>query len=92
MLARLLAGVGATLTRAAGAAGPVAVAAVTATFQQHGRLNHLVRDGLAQQVGGEDDAGRDEGEQQRILDRRNAAVVLPEAAQDASDVHIRIFF
>ena len=43
-----------------------------------GGLGHLVLDRVAQQVGGADDAGRDECEQQRVFDRGNAAFIIPE--------------
>ncbi len=36
---------------------------------------HLVRNRVAQRIGGDDDAGRDEGEQKRIFNRRNAIFV-----------------
>ena len=47
-------------------------------FDQSGSITHLILDRVAQQFRSGDDAGRDKGEQQRVLDRRNAALVVPE--------------
>ncbi len=45
-------------------------------------VGHLVLDRVAQQFRGGDDAGRDEGEQQRVFDRGNAALVGPEPREN----------
>ncbi len=58
-------------------------------FDEAGGIFHLVRDRVAQQLRGGDDAGRDEGEQKRIFDRRNATLVVPKMAQKLT--HYLIF-
>ena len=76
-MARLLAGVGATLPGAPIATGPVATTIVTASIlvEQRSGLCHLALHGGAQRLGADDDASRDERQQQGILDRRDAALV-----------------
>ena len=46
-------------------------------FDETGGILHFVLDRVAQQLRGGDDAGRDEGEQKRIFNRGNAALVVP---------------
>ncbi len=58
-----------------------ALLAARAVFDAVRGLGHLVLDRVAQQFSGGDDVGRDEGEQKRIFDRRNATLVVPKVAQ-----------
>ena len=50
-------------------------------FDASGSVLHLVGNRVAQRIGGQDDAGRAEGEQERVLDRRNTALVGPKIVQ-----------
>ena len=43
------------------------------------RLSHLVFNCVAQQLGGSNDASRNEGEQKCVLDRGNATLIVPES-------------
>ena len=51
------------------------------TLDAVGGVGHLVLDCVTQKFGGDDDAGRDEREQERILDRLNGIFVRPEFFQ-----------
>jgi len=67
-----------------GAAEPVRTgigSATGAVFDAASGLGHFVLNRVAQCTRSSDDACRHEGEQKRVLDRRNAAFVVPKSRE-----------